>query len=437
MNSLRARLLLSAGCVLLVFVLLTAFALDAADQQRAEAAVNDRLQGLVYTLLGALDINDTGQVSIEDADLPDPRLKRPDSGLAAVVTGGDGTILWHSFSTLDLSVDVPAADVGQWRFSSPQYSEEPFSLVFGFSWMVGNKEQLFRLAVIESPATFLKQRRAFRQSLWLSLSLAALLLLALLLAILHWGLLPLGRLASEVSAVEAGKLESVSEHYPSEIQPLAGGLNALLRNERVRQQRYRNALADLAHSLKTPLAAIRGQLGKPLLDTEPLERMQQLIDYQLRKAVAGSGRSFAAPVAVAPLIDRLLSALSKVHAERGLLFDNQVDPTTQVRLEQGDLLEVFGNLLDNAARFASTRIQITASQQAASISLQVHDDGPGFPDSDRETLLQRGIRADSRSPGQGIGLAVVTEIVQAHDGRIRLGKSPLGGALIEIELPAN
>ncbi|MDX1498041.1 MAG: hypothetical protein R3352_10825, partial [Salinisphaeraceae bacterium] len=111
MNSLRARLLLSAGCVLLGFVLLTAYSLDTADRERAEAAVNERLQGIAYTLLAALDVNDAGQLTIEDADLPDPRMNRPGSGLAAVIVGPDGNILWHSFSLLDLTINVPAADI--------------------------------------------------------------------------------------------------------------------------------------------------------------------------------------------------------------------------------------------------------------------------------------------------------------------------------------
>lgn len=436
MNSLRARLLLSAGCVLLVFVLLTAFALDAADRQRAEAAVNDRLQGLVYTLLGALDVDDEDGITIDEADLPDARLKRPDSGLAAVIMDPAGSILWHSFSTLDLNLNIPPADVGQWRFSVPQSNTDSFHLVFGIAWSVGDTEKLFRLAVIESPEAFLSQRRAYQRSLWLSLGVAAAILLILLLVILHWGLLPLGRIAAEVAEVESGKREAVAEAYPAELKPLAAGLNALLANERRRQQRYRNALADLAHSLKTPLAAVRGQQGKPLLDIEPLDRMQQLIDYQLRKAVAGGGRSFAAPIAIAPLVARIITALTKVYAEQGITFDNRVAANISLRMEQGDLLEVFGNLLDNAARFAQHQVIIEASQTGSTLVLAVSDDGPGFPEQARDSLLERGIRADSINPGQGIGLAVVADIVQAHEGEIRLTHSNMGGAQVEIQLPA-
>ncbi|MGB1581085.1 MAG: HAMP domain-containing protein, partial [Nevskiales bacterium] len=231
MNSLRARLLLSAGCVLLGFVLLTAYSLDAADRERAEAAVNERLQGLAYTLLAALDVSDSGGLSINEADLP-ALMQRPGSGLAAVIVNPDGSILWHSFSMLDLNIHVPAADIGQWRFRTPDELSRQFQMVLGISWQVGNTEQLFRLAVIESAEAFNKQRQAFRRSLWLGLGLAAVVLLTLLLAILHWGLLPIGRLARDLQAIESGHTEQLSGHYPDELQPLATALNAMLRNER-------------------------------------------------------------------------------------------------------------------------------------------------------------------------------------------------------------
>jgi two-component system sensor histidine kinase PhoQ len=208
----------------------------------------------------------------------------------------------------------------------------------------------------------------------------------------------------------------------------------MLGNERRRQERYRNSLADLAHSLKTPLAALRGQQGQPLHDTEPLDRMQQLIDYQLRKAVAGGGRSFTAPLAVAPLVERLVNAMGKVYAGQGIHFDNRVAPHITLRMEQGDQLEVFGNLLDNAARFAHHQIVIAAEQTGQQLLISVSDDGPGFPAQERDNLLKRGIRADSRNPGQGIGLAVVADIVQAHKGTLRLTTSEQGGARVEIRL---
>lgn len=435
MNSLRARLLTSAGCMLLGFVLLTAYSLDSADRQRAEAAVHERLQGLVYTLLGALDLNDAGELTIDDTELPDPRLNRPGSGLAALIVSPDGSILWHSFSTLDLNINVPPTDVGQWRFRTADSAAEHFRLVFGISWAVDEQEQLFRLAVIESGEAFFEQRQAFRRSLWLGLGLAALALLLLLLAILHWGLLPIGRLAREVNAVQEGDEESISGRYPTELQPLATALNAMLRNERRRQSRYRNALADLAHSLKTPLAALRNQLHASGQQSDALEQMQQLIDYQLHKASAGGGRSFVKPLALRPLVDRLVAALGKVHAERGLRFEIQIPDSAQLRMEQGDILEIMGNLLDNAARFAREKIRVMARQQGRQLLVQVCDDGPGFPASEREALLQRGVRADSQHPGQGIGLAVVAEIVSAHTGRIELTDAEGGGGCVNLILP--
>lgn len=436
MNSLRARLLFSAGCVLLAFVLLTTYILDNADLYRAEASMEERLKGLTYTLLGALEVTDDGNLSIADAELPDPRLRQPDSGLSAVILSPDNSVLWHSLSTLDLTPSVPAVDVGQWRFFTPQAGKHYFSMVFGISWTVNDTEQLFRLAVIESDQAFRDQRRIFRRSLWLGLMAAAGLLLLLLLSILHWGLLPLQSLAREVKAVETGRQTGIEQRYPEELRPLATALNALLRNERRRQQRYRHALADLAHSLKTPLAALRNQRSE-LANTpdDPVQHMQQIIDYQLHKAVAGSGSSFATPMALAPLAGRVLSALAKVHADRGLRFENRISDSIQLRMEESELLEVLGNLLENAARFAQQRVSITATAMADQVHILVDDDGPGFPPEGREALLQRGIRADSHHPGQGIGLAVVAEIIEANEGQLSLEDAQPTGARVRIRLP--
>ncbi|MDX1496241.1 MAG: ATP-binding protein, partial [Salinisphaeraceae bacterium] len=249
------------------------------------------------------------------------------------------------------------------------------------------------------------------------------------------GLLPSGRLARDVQAIESGDTEQLSGNYPNELQPLATALNAMLRNERARQSRYRNALADLAHSLKTPLAAVRNQLHTAGLENESLEQMQQLIDYQLRKANAASGRSFVTPLAIQPQIERLTSALNKVYADRELNFELAIPAELTVRIDQGDFMEIMGNLLDNAARFAEKRINISAKESATGITLSVADDGPGFPEQDRDRLLQRGVRADSQNPGQGIGLAVVAEIVHAHEGSLELSDAPNGGACVSIHLP--
>ncbi|MGB1581934.1 MAG: ATP-binding protein, partial [Nevskiales bacterium] len=147
-----------------------------------------------------------------------------------------------------------------------------------------------------------------------------------------------------------------------------------------------------------------------------------------------SGRSFIAPLAIQPQIERLLAALQKVHADRELNFELAIPPGFTLRMEQGDFMEVMGNLLDNAARFARHRVRIEAAQAGSFLQLSVIDDGPGLPSQDRELLLQRGVRADSQNPGQGIGLAVVAEIIQAHEGRLELGDADGGGARITISL---
>jgi two-component system sensor histidine kinase PhoQ len=229
--------------------------------------------------------------------------------------------------------------------------------------------------------------------------------------------------------------------YPDELKPLTRDLNAMIVSEHNQQTRYRNALGDLAHSLKTPLAVLRGLSGEAqipppqqnLLD-EQVGRMQHIVDHQLRRAAAAGSRTLTEPIVLKPLIDKLTSALTKVYASRGVGFYNRLDPELRLRADQGDLYELFGNLLDNAAKYGDEHIRISAHQEANLLHIDVDDDGPGFPE-EPEKLLERGARADTRKPGQGIGLAAVSEIVKAYGGRLDLARSPLGGARVSVVVP--
>jgi len=168
-----------------------------------------------------------------------------------------------------------------------------------------------------------------------------------------------------------------------------------------------------------------------------VDRMQSVIDYQLKRAAAMGPRSVAArPVALQPVLTELVASLRKIHRDRDVVCDLQVPEGASYPAEQGDLYEILGNLLDNAWKWCRSRIVVTV-QVGDGLSVTVADDGPGIPDDQTEAVLNRGIRADQRGdvPGQGIGLAVVREIVSLYGGSLRLGRSSLGGAEIALLLP--
>ncbi|MGH8529654.1 MAG: ATP-binding protein [Nevskiales bacterium] len=428
MNSLRARLLLAALPVLLAFVLLTGLALNRADAERAERAAFDRLQGLAYGLLGAAKFTADGGVSIPEDQLPDPRLRQVNSGLYAVLNTSDGTEVWRSPSLME-DMSLPAGpDVGNWRFRRLD-NPAVFVLSFGLELEANGAARRYSLNVLQNTGPWYQQRASYRQTLWIWLTAAAVILLGVLVLVLYWGLAPLRKLTSQIGGLRAGQQESISGRYPQELQPLTEALNKLLANERDRLDRYRHALADLAHSLKTPLTVLHTHAGAP---REPLERMEQLINYHLQRAAAGAGASFAAPLAIKAVAEQLVAALAKVHQARGIRFAVEAEDAAVLRMERGELMELLGNLLDNAAKWCHTQVRLSATPQNGLLELCIDDDGPGFPDNARE-LIERGRRADSR-PGQGIGLAVVADIVQAQNGELHLERAPLGGARVRLRL---
>jgi two-component system sensor histidine kinase PhoQ len=221
---------------------------------------------------------------------------------------------------------------------------------------------------------------------------------------------------------------------------LTENLNALLDNAESHLARYRNALGDLAHSLKTPLAVLRGALDTPTPDEETkaamreqIERMNRIVEYQLKRAAASGRSHLTPPVSVAEKTRQLVSALNKVYADKAIDCRAEIDPDLIFHGDEGDLLEILGNLADNAFKWSRRRVQLDARRAGdGRLELRVDDDGPGIPAEVAERLLERGERADPSVPGHGLGLAIVNSIVRAYGGRLILESSPLGGAAIIV-----
>lgn len=440
MVSIRTRLLLAGSTVLLVFIAVCGAGLETAFRDSAQDAQEERMRGLIYALLGAAEQQDE-QLSLNNDELPEPRLRQPQSGLEAALLDETGAVLWRSPSTASGLPVVIGPEVGKWKFERLD-GDGRFVLSFGLRWIVeGGRPQRYTMVVLEDPAAYEAQLSVFRRTLWLWLLAAAATLLIALLMVQRWGLRPLRRLVMELSEVETGGRQQIEAPYPPELTPLTGALNAMIRSERNQIARHRNALGDLAHSLKTPLAVLRGLsadqgLPEPQRQQfeEQLTRMQQITDHQLARAAAAGRRALAQPVAVYPIAEKLSAALTKVHADRKLEFELRLPQTLQARVDAGDLYELLGNTLDNAAKWARRRVRLSAALNARTLQLQVEDDGPGFPE-DAQRLLGRGVRADSRVPGQGLGLAAAHEIVRAYEGEIELDRSAeLSGACVRITL---
>jgi two-component system sensor histidine kinase PhoQ len=259
---------------------------------------------------------------------------------------------------------------------------------------------------------------------------------------------PLRRIEAEISEIEEGDRMSLSTSFPTELTGVARNMNLLIDSERARSDRYRYTLDNLAHSLKTPLAAMRAllndarQAGHRERFNEQIDRMDEIVRYQLRKPAASSADKLVLkPVDVEREVTRLVDGLRKVYRDKDPDFDVRVGKGIQFRGDTGDFLELAGNLLDNACKWCRRRVRVSVVPSvggagvASGLVLTVSDDGPGIPEDAVAALLQRGMRLDEATPGHGIGLAVVKDIAASYGGQLTIGRSELGGAEFMVTIP--
>lgn len=446
--SLRLRALLAGTVVVGAFMLLLGVALERAYRDSALEASRERRLAHIYMLMGAADIEADGTVRMP-AVLPSPELSVPDSGVLAAITDSSGALLWRSESSLVATLLYPSSgQPGEPLYGKARAADGTriYTTSYPLIWELDNGDDyvlLFHAA--EDAARVAGDVAAFRATLQWWLGGAAVLLLVLQAALLVWVLRPLGRVAGEVAEVERGTRERLGGNYPRELQPLTRNLNGLLATSRSRLQRYRDALADLAHSLKTPLAVLRGSRdGLPAeqraeFDAQ-LERMDETIGYQLQRAALSGRAPLAGPVDVAATVSSIVNALQKVYHDKRISIDTRVPADVQFSGDAGDLAELLGNLGDNACKWCRQQVRISVSNRTRNdgrrgLAISVEDDGPGIPANLRDTVMERGRRADSTAPGHGVGLAIVRDIVvEAYGGELQLDSSSLGGARVDVLL---
>jgi signal transduction histidine kinase len=280
----------------------------------------------------------------------------------------------------------------------------------------------------------------------LAMSSGALLLVAAGLWLIGKSLAPFNEMRKRLAAVRGGNAHTIPGNYPSEVQPLVNDLNALLED---RERAITRALAtagDLAHGLKTPLAILaqEAERAKAAGDTEraaiieqQVERMRRQVDYHLAhaRATASAGAAPGVRSQVAASVEGLTRTLQRLYADRGLTIDADVSPEHYVRVKREDLDEMLGNLLDNACKYAQSRITVTSRQSELAAIVIIDDDGPGLDQSLHDAVLQRGVRADEAAPGSGLGLAIVRDLASLYSGSITLSASPAGGLRARLELP--
>lgn len=439
----RLRLLILVVLLLVISLSLVGFALDAAFHRSNEASLQARMESLVYLVLAATEVSDDGAVQVDD-DPGDPRLGQPGSSIYAVVEQQGQR--WASPSSLGTELPtLKTVEPGASVFRTPTEERRFYILQYGVSWELADGSMLpVTVSIIVRPREIRQAKNAFRLGLWRSLGATALVLALAQLFILALGLRPLRRITQDISAIETGELERLEGHYATELEPLKRNLNRLLDTEKANQTRYRNALDSLAHSLKTPLSVIRSSLPADTADKaevvqDAVSDMQRLIATRLQRAAITTRRSIAQAVDVRGQVERLVQSLQRVYSQEMISIELMIDPGLAFYGEQRDLLELAGNLLDNACKYGGGKVRLSARTLDAGnprggMVLLVEDNGPGIEEQAREKLLQRGVRGDERVDGHGLGLAIVLEIVSAYNGEISIGASELGGTCVNITL---
>lgn len=259
------------------------------------------------------------------------------------------------------------------------------------------------------------------------------------------GLSEFNQLRGRLSEVREGRKDQIEGSYPAEVQPLVNDLNALLEHREQAVGRAQAKAGDLAHGLKTPLAVLLQEAERARAAGEPelaatiiqqVERMQRQVDYHLAHArAAASGTTLGAWCLVGGAAEGLVRTLLRLHAERGITIESTIPGDHAVRAQREDVEEMLGNLLDNACKWAKSRVAITSSAEDPNIAITVDDDGLGLDPAMRETVLTRGVRADEAAPGSGLGLAIVRDLAELYGGTITLESSPLGGLRARLLLP--
>lgn len=453
---LQTRLLLIVALVLGTGLGGMGWSQDRSFKATVRAGAEEQLRTIAYGLLAAADERD-GSLHLP-AELGEPRLSQPNSGLYAYLASSTGDAIWRSPSIIAsgsrVAERLPASQrpaPGEQVFGvATAIAGEPRRFVLGYTiiWEALGAEMTFWVLTDQAP--YDEQIAQFRRDAAFTLLLAAAALMIVQVIALRWGLRPVRRMVARLRGLEAGTHGDIGDDYPRELATLARSLNRFIASEQANRERYRNAMDDLAHSLKTPLAVLKNalrELGKKQsqLFEEQLARMETTVAHQLSRAAAVRPTISAHRIALMPAAARIANALERAYAEKPLTVEQADDAAAQalVRVDERDLMEMLGNLIENAFKYGRSRVRLSTSVSTpakrdapTTAALLIEDDGPGIPPDKRELVLKRGERADLAISGQGIGLAVVVELAAFYEGSLTIGDSDLGGAAVRLSLPA-
>lgn len=453
-NSLAFRLMLSSAIVAVILLALAAVLLNALFQSALERNFDARLRAAIDALSANVEPAADGAPALTGT-LADNRFAIADSGWYwQVVPPTPGARPLLSASRLGEPLPVEAAD----RQPRDQSRIAAFSM---------RDEKGTQLRAIEQKVTFdgspgeysfmvtgnfdeLKDEvRAFRNALYITLSLLGAGLLGAISFQVNFGLKPLKHLRKRLNDIRGGRIEMLESDYPGEIQPVADELNLLVQANFEVIDRARMQVGNLAHALKTPISVLTneardapGQLSEKV--KEQVELMRDQVNLYLDRARrAARAQSIGAVTEVESVLRSLGRTLERINRDKGVTIAIACEPGLKFRGERQDLEEIAGNLMDNACKWSKSRVEVrglllpTPGEDGRRwLAIEVDDDGPGLKPEQRATALKRGQRLDESKPGSGLGLSIVTETAAMYGGRVDLDDARLGGLRVRLRLPA-
>lgn len=437
-SSLQSRFTIGTIVLFILFSGITVIILDRTFHRTLISSEENRLKGLLYSFLSTMDVKDDGAVSIEPDALQ--TFTSNNNDLSIFVYDEHNKKIW-SAGDEESRLIQQAPKTGEWIFESFDRDHSTIALLFGLTWETGekNKEWNYTIQLVDAGKVYRAGMQDFRKILWTWLSAGCFVLLIVQLLLLKWGFRPLRKLADEVEMIEKGKKHKFENEYPNELSQLTLNINSLLRHERSQQIRYRQSLDNLAHALKTPLAALKNISSQKSADTKLLSdlneqviRAKDIVDYQLQKAATVGKNPFTGSIKIKDILEKISRSIEKVYSEKNIRISLNVSDEATIQIDEGDFFELVGNIVENAAKYGKSKIKISFDANPHA-DLIVEDDGPGFKNEKMLSIVQRGVRQDQRTEGSGIGLSVAYEITTALGGNLELARSAtLGGALVRI-----
>jgi signal transduction histidine kinase len=438
--SLRARLTLTALGTLTLVLAAGAWGLSAAFSAAVERGFDERLKTVLQTLVAEAEFAPDGSLTL-GRPIGDPRFDQIYSGSYWQVSNAQGVLLrsrslWDQEIPFNVATPDGSTLFREWTNPAGQsvrLAERDLTLPGG--------PDVLHFIVAGRTTEIEAELRRFDQLLALGVAGLVLALGAAIALQVRIGLRPLRVLLDDLEAVWQGRRRRVDETLPPDLQPVASAVNQLLDHDDREIVRARDQAADLAHAIKTPLAVLRADLER--LDSPLASDMRDrldLIDGLVRRNLARAAPARANALhtlgaAVRPVAERMAGLMRQVHPDRAIEAVLAVPAEIHVRLDQQDLEELLGNLLDNAWKWARSRVRVSAAVRGPWCQLVIEDDGPGLAPGDREAVLGRRVRLDERTPGQGLGLPIARDIVAAGHGTLALGTSEAGGLAVTLELP--